>query len=303
MSSPIDLKRMRYIVEVAKAEAITLAGENLGITQSALSRSIAEVEEALGVKLFHRRPRGIALSEQGELFVSQAEQILGNVDDLISDIQASESKVAGRICLGVTPSSNLIHAHYAIRELAKEFPQVEVKVVTGSPQTLCPRMLAGDIHLIIGSSYLNRWSELDVISLAELHFACLLRKGHPLAQSTSISEVDVLSYPLILPASVNPIHSDTAKRYAHHDLDPPKPRYVTDDIDLVLQLVHATDAWFPMMQTSPTFGDLDEHLWVLRDVVEMPKHYLSIAKSSIHTTSMMAERLLSLIVSQFPQSR
>ena len=87
MSSPIDLKRMRYIVEVAKAEAITSASENLGITQSALSRSIAEVEETLGVKLFHRRPRGIELSEQGERFVAQAEQILGNVDDLISGIQ------------------------------------------------------------------------------------------------------------------------------------------------------------------------------------------------------------------------
>jgi DNA-binding transcriptional LysR family regulator len=303
MSSPIDLKRMRYIVEVAKAEAITSASENLGITQSALSRSIADVEETLGVKLFHRRPRGIELSEQGERFVAQAEQILGNVDDLISGIQATGDEVTGRICLGVTPSSTLIHAHRAIRQLVKEFPLVGVKVVTGSPQTLCPRMLAGDIHLIIGSSYLNRWSELDIISLAELHFACILRKGHPLAQLNSISEVDVLGYPLILPESINPVHSDTAKRYAHHDLDPPKPRYVTDDMDLVLQLISTTDAWFPMMQPSPTFGDLDEHFWVLRDVVEMPTRYLSIAKSSIHTTSIMTERLLNLIISQFPQSR
>lgn len=302
MSSPIDLKRMRYIVEVAKAEAITLAGENLGITQSALSRSIAEVEETLGVKLFHRRPRGIELSEQGKLFVAQAEQILGNVDNLITDIQASGSETTGRICLGVTPSSNLIHAHRAIREFAKEFPQVVVKVVTGSPQTLCPRVLAGDIQLIIGSSYLNRWSELDIISLAELYFACILRKGHPLAQSNSISEVDVLGYPLILPESVNPIHTDTAKRFAIHDLDPPKPRYVTDDIDLVLQLVSATDAWFPMMQSSPTFGSMDEHFWVLRDIVEMPRHYLSIAKSSIHPTSVMTERLLNLVVNQFSRS-
>ena len=303
MPSQIDLRRMRYIVEVAKAQAITPAGENLGITQSALSRSIAEVEETLGVKLFHRRPRGIELTEQGELFVAQAKKILSNVDDLISDIQTSGNEVTGRIRLGVTPASNLGHAYRAIHKLVKEFPKVIVEVVTGSPQTLCPRMLAGDIHLIIGSSYLNRWSELDVISLTELHFGCILRKGHPLAQSNRISEVDVLGYPLILPESVNPVHSDTAKRYAIHDLDPPKPRYVTDDIDLVLQLVSATDAWFPMMQSSPTFGGMDEHFWVLRDIVEMPTRYLSIAKSSIHPPSVMTEKLLNLIVNQFSQSR
>lgn len=302
MSIPIDLKRMRYIVEVARAEAITSAGENLGITQSALSRSIVEVEETLGVRLFHRRPRGMELSEQGKLFVAQAERILGDVDDLISDIQAPGNEVTGRIRLGVTPASNLVHAHRAIRKLASEFPQVIVEVVTGSPQTLCPRLLAGDIHLILGSSYLNRWSELDVISLTELYFACLLRKEHPLANLSNVNELDVLRYPVILPESVNPVYSDTAKRYALHDLDPPKPRYVTDDIDLVLQLVSTTDAWFPLMQPSPTFGSLDEHFWVLRDVVEMPTHYLSIARSSIHTSSPLTEKLLNLVVSQFARA-
>ncbi len=303
MSSPIDLRRMRYIIEVARAEAITSAGENLGITQSALSRSIAEVEETLGVKLFHRRPRGIELSEQGKLFVEQAERILGNVDDLISNMQVSGNEVTGRVRLGVTPASNLVHAHQAIRKLAGEFPQVIVEISTGSPQTLCPRLLAGDIHLIIGSSsYLSRWSELEVTSLNELHFACILRKAHPLARAKNITEIDVLGYPVILPESVNPVHSDTAKRYVIHDLAPPRPRYVTDDMDLVFQLVATTDAWFPMMHPSPTFGNLSEHFWVLRDVVEMPMHYLSIARSSIHTPNPLTEKLFSLIVSQFAQS-
>jgi hypothetical protein len=70
----------------------------------------------------------------------------------------------------------------------------------------------------------------------------------------------------------------------------------------VFQLVATTDAWFPMMHPSPTFGNMSEHFWVLRDVVEMPTHYLSIATSSIHTTSPLTEKLLSLVVSQFPQS-
>ena len=300
MAHPIDLKRMRYIIEVARAEAITSAGEVLGITQSALSRSIAEVEEALGVKLFHRRPRGIELSEEGVQFVAQAEQILGQVDDLVSDMQASGTEGTGRIRLGISPASNLVHAHRAIRKLASEYPLVTIEIVSGSPQMLCPRLLAGDIHLIIGSSsYLRQWNELEVTSLKELHFACILRKEHPLGGLKSIAEIDVLGYPVILPENFDPVHSDTAKRYALHDLEPPRPRYVTDDINLVYQLISTTDAWFPMMHPSPTFGSLDEHFWLLRDVVEMPTHYLSIARSSLHTANPLTERMLDLIASQF----
>lgn len=303
MAHPIDLKRMRYIIEVARAEAITSASEILGITQSALSRSIAEAEETLGVKLFHRRPRGIELSEEGVKFIAQAERILSQVDDLVSNMQASGGEIAGRIRLGVSPASNLIHAHRAIRKLADEYPQVTVEVVSGSPQALCPRVLAGDIHLIIGSSsYLRQWRELEVTSLQELHFACVLRKEHPLGALKSIAEIDVLSYPMILPESVDPVHSDTAKRYAVHDLGPPRPRYVTDDINLVYQLISLTDAWFPMMHPSPTFGSLDDHFWLLRDVVEMPTHYLSIARCSLYPANPLTKRMLNLIVSQFSQS-
>lgn len=303
VSYPIDLKRMRYVVEVARAEAITSAGDTLGITQSALSRSIAEVEDTLGVKLFHRRPRGIELSEQGAQFVAQAERILANVDDLVNDMRASGDEVTGRIRLGVSPASNLVYAQRAIRKLATEYPQVIIEVVTGSPQILCPRLLAGDLQLVIGSSsYLKRWNDLEVTSLKELFFACILRKDHPLKDNTHIAEVDVLAHPVILPENFDPVHSDTAKRYYMHDLGTPQPRYITDDLNLVYQLVASTDAWFPMMHPSPTFDNLDEHFWLLRDVVDMPTHYLSIARSTLHRANPLTERMQNLIASQFSQT-
>jgi len=300
MTAPLDLRRMRYIVEVARSEAITSAAETIGITQSALSRSLAEVEEALTVKIFNRRPRGIELTEAGKRFVAEAQKIISSVDDLVGDMQASADEVTGRIRLGVTPASNLAHARSAIRKLARELPQITIEVVSGSTQDLCPRLLSGDIQLIIGSSsYLRRWSELQVTSMVELHFACVLRNDHPLKDLKSIREEDVLAYPVILPENFDPIHSDTARRYTAHDLGPPRPRYITDDGELVLQLVASTDAWFPMMHPSPTFANLDEHFWLLRDVVEMPPHYLSIARSSLHPPTPVTKRLHGLIADQF----
>lgn len=55
----LDLKRVRTVVEVARTGSITTAAQTLGLTQSAISRSVAELEVALGQRLFDRLPRGI----------------------------------------------------------------------------------------------------------------------------------------------------------------------------------------------------------------------------------------------------
>ncbi len=86
MRSQIDLKRMRYIFEVARVEAITTAAKSLSITQPALTRNIAEVEEELGVQIFYRLPRGIELTEEGKELVTRDKQILGDVDNLITEL-------------------------------------------------------------------------------------------------------------------------------------------------------------------------------------------------------------------------
>ena len=59
----VDLRHLRTVVEVARAASITTAAQTLGLTQSAVSRTVAEMETALGARLFDRLPRGIKLTE------------------------------------------------------------------------------------------------------------------------------------------------------------------------------------------------------------------------------------------------
>ena len=84
--SHIDLRRLRYIVEAARAKSVTAAAHILAITQPALTRNITEVEEELGVQIFHRLPRGIELTEKGEEFVNRARVILEDVELLSRDM-------------------------------------------------------------------------------------------------------------------------------------------------------------------------------------------------------------------------
>ena len=277
--SQVDLKRMRTVVEVARTESITTAARTLGLTQSAVSRTVAELEAALGQRLFERSSRGIQITDAGRRLVARAKRLLADVDDLIADVSAAAHHVTGRLRLGLGITGH--HVSGAIAAFAGRHPDISVETTHASEQTLCPRLLHGELDLVIGSSsYLERWRELDVTKLMHLHQACVVRKDHPLTVSDAPDEADILRYPIILPQSVEPSHSDIARRYAELGLSPLKPQYVTNSFELMLMLIRATDAFLLMLHPDEDFGGMARHCALFRDAVRMPAHYVSVARVS-----------------------
>ena len=316
MRGQIDLKRMRHVLEAARGQSITTAAETLGLTQSALSRSLAEVEEALGTALFQRLPRGIRLTAAGERFVAGAKRVLGDVETLVSHVRQAGDPLGTRLRIGIAPAGYVSHASDALATFAREHPAVAVEIVPGSTQSLCPRLLNGEFDLIVGSSsYLKRWRELEIRPLVRMHLACMVRPGHPLAAPRDLlrdpardtpregpREIDVLGYPLILPESIEPIYSDIAQRFAHHGLPPFQPRYLIDDFDLVRRIVSATDAVYPLMHPDPQFGRLGRHFALLHDALMVPSHFISLAYASSRPKTAAAQRFEALITRKLVQA-
>lgn len=276
--SQVDLKRMRTVVEVARTESITTAAHTLGLTQSAVSRTVAELETALGQRLFERSSRGIQITDAGRRLVARAKRVLADVDDLIADVSAPSHHITGRLRLGLGITGH--HACDAIAAFAGRHPEISIETTHASEQTLCPRLLHGELDLVIGSSsYLERWRELDVTKLMRLRQACVLRPGHPLTTSAAPDEAEILSYPIILPQSVEPSHSDIARRYAELGLPPLKPQYVTNSFELMLALIRVTDAFLLMLHPKDDFGGMEHHWVLMRDAVRIPDHFVSVARA------------------------
>ena len=274
--SQVDLKRMRTVVEVARTESITTAAQTLGFTQSAVSRTVAELEAALGQRLFDRSSRGIQLTDAGRRLVARAKLVLADVDDLIADLSSPPHQLTGRLRLGLGITGH--HASAAIAAFAGRHPDISVETTHASEQALCPRLLHGELDLVIGSSsYLKRWRELEVTKLMRLRQACVVRQDHPLAQLTAPSEAQILSFPVILPQSIEPSHSDIARRYAELDLPPLKPQYVTNSFELMLMLVRVTNAFLLMLHPADDFGGMGRRYCLLRETVRIPPHFVSVA--------------------------
>ena len=291
----IDLKRLRMVVEVARAQAITSAAASLGLTQSAVSRGVAEIEDALGARIFERLPRGIRVTDGGRRFVARARRLLADVDDLVTELREDRARVTGRLRIGVTVSGT--HATWVLATFAGAHPDVAIETTAGTPQALCPRVAQGELDMVLGSSsYLRRWRDLDVTDLAPLHFACMLRKDHPLASVARPREIDVLNYPAVMNEIVDPTYSDLAQRYVHHGLPRFQAHYVSEDFALVRRFVSRTDAFFPLMSLDPRFWGLGKEFLLLRDTVALPPHHVSFACAKDRPRAPVVEALARMLV-------
>src|SRR5262245_33516556 len=111
----VEVSQLRYFLKVAERQNFTRAGEELGITQPALSRAIAKLEEEIGQPVFERQTRRVVLTDAGRLLQARAEQILALIDDTLAEI--TDDGESGRIRVGAIPTI----APYFLPSILREF--------------------------------------------------------------------------------------------------------------------------------------------------------------------------------------
>jgi len=278
MRMNIDLKKIRHVVEVAHSESITTASYTLAISQPALTRSIADVEKQLGVQLFLRMRRGMRLTEAGQVFVDQAQRVIKSVDDLFINTEDYLNLKLGRLRVGIAPAGYHAYLNDPMTELVKAYPGMQLELVVGYAEQLAPRVISGDLDVLWGAARpLTQWPELKVTILRDLYYGFMIRKNHPLTELSKIREVDLLKYPILLPATVQPIHIDVARRYAPNGLPPMHPRYVTDDFETTKSIIASSDAFSHVASLSPSFAERLKRFVILDDVVDIPQQQLAYA--------------------------
>lgn len=292
----IDLKKLRFVAETARFASITQAAGALNITQSALTRNIAEVEQDLGFPLFIRLPRGVQLTEAGADFVAGARRVVGDFETLLQGADDYLALRAGGLKLGVSPAGYQRFANLPLAELASDHPDLTLDVLTGSPRRLAPMLSLGELDAIVGQAApLRAWPDLDVTPLARFHVAAMVRRNHPLLAAERIDEVDLLRYPLIMPRTVESMETDIARLYALNGLPPPRARYTTDDFDLTCTLVERTDAFALVISLSPGFGALGERFRLFTDILAMPPQEIAFATSRSRRATPAAKALGTLV--------
>jgi len=123
---PMELRQLRYFTTLAEELNFTRAAERLHISQPPLSAQIAQLEEELGVKLFHRNSRKVELTEAGASFLRDIRVIQNRLKEATLRVQHIDAGLAGRIEVGLSGSHFLGPLPGLIGQLAVSHPDIRV---------------------------------------------------------------------------------------------------------------------------------------------------------------------------------
>jgi DNA-binding transcriptional LysR family regulator len=160
----------------------------LSIAQSAITKSILELEDTLGIALFERSPRGMTLTPEGHRFLVRARKVIAAVADATHMERTETEALSGTLTIGVTS----LVAGYYLSELLRRFrrncPQVEVQVVEDAPGFLEHLLINGEVDAaIMVSNTLEERQALVAETLVRSPLRVWLAADHPLAAQEDVA--------------------------------------------------------------------------------------------------------------------
>jgi DNA-binding transcriptional LysR family regulator len=232
----MDLRSLRHVVVLARHLSYRKAAEELGLTQSALSRSIQALEQRADVRLFDRDRGGVSLTSVGRAFVERAQALLREADDLERMVSRHASGAAGEIAFGMAPLIAAALAPAVLTETLAAAPDLRCHVLVRSVGALLPQLLNEQIEFIVCSErQIPEDAPVKGTLLGRFPTSLLVRAGHPLLGADAAASV---RYPLIVSA---PFVQEGPESSGVPFLKAP-PQLILEDHTSLLRITERSDA-------------------------------------------------------------
>lgn len=193
----MDLRQLRYFIEIADAGSFSRAANLLSVAQPALSRQIRLLEGRLDAPLFHRNGRGVVLTAAGELLLGHARDILQRTARAEREIAVLQGRPTGTVTLGVPPSVAAMLLTPLVAHASERYPGVRLHIMEGFSGTVLDWLQTGRVDLAIIYDVRRSTSIIAETLLVEDLF--LIRRPDAGAKRAIRGEA-LARVPLVLPA-------------------------------------------------------------------------------------------------------
>lgn len=262
----IGLRHLRYFVAVAEELSFTAAAKRLHMAQPPLSRSIRELEEALGVRLFERTTRSVALTGPGKVLLEEAARTLSAFDAALT-----KTRQAGRIdretlSIGFRPATSLPLLEPIARKFREDYPLVDIEPIRVEWSSQLASILDGEVDVAFLMGPIES-PGLETHPLAVVPRAVATPFDHPLAERTSVEIADLSGYAMAVPKDAAPEWSEfwTATPRPIDSGVPPGPVVANADESLAVVLA-GTALVITISSVATYYRDSSIHVIPITDI-------------------------------------
>jgi DNA-binding transcriptional LysR family regulator len=242
--------RLNHVVAVARAGSFTAAAGIAGVTQSAITRSIADLERQIGYSLFVRTARGAILTEQGRDFAERAQKLIDDTKELLQRPQGDDDIYAGVLRIGVCPASMEFALIEPLARLLKKHPSIRLDVTGSTFERAVQQLRNGGIDVAVGfEAAFADWPDLrrHKMAFGDNIGALFVRRGHPILETKRLTLKALAKYDFVSPSDSRPYGAIIRALYEDNGIDWRKHVHVVDFFPLVKKIVASTDAVGVMM--------------------------------------------------------
>lgn len=237
----MELRHLRSFQAVAEELNFSRAAERLHVAQSALSRTIADLESEMEVRLLDRNTHGVALTEAGALFLHRVRRILDDTRDAVLQAQRRSRGETGTLRIGFigTLSQSLLPS--LLQAYRASYPSVDLALHELGPTQQRERLLSGLLDCgFIGLAVDSPDPELETIVVAEDELVAAVPTKHPLAKQSVVRLADLKHEAIYLTAQANaPVFNPWIVRLCQKAGFEPRINGQTDRAATVLNYVAA----------------------------------------------------------------
>ena len=249
----MNLAAFEAFVKVMETGSISMAADQLFITQPAVTKRIHSLEDYFGVKLFESAGRGVQATHAAHSLLPKVKNWLNELGDIHHTLSHEQGQIKGKLKIGTSHHIGLHHLPAHLRQYVQDFPEVTLDVHFVDSEQAHEQVIAGDLELAFLTLPPQGDSRLEYVNIWNDPLVFVAAPFHPLAQKSNLTLTDLLEYPSLLPAAQTYTSQITLAEFEKQGVKP-KITMSNNPLESIRMLVSIGLGWSVLPKTMVNDG-------------------------------------------------